>query len=358
MRIKRLFSAAFVAAMAFTATFWSCAEDGPSNTKQLTGQSFEAWVAKNAPGAVKYGDVYIEFIERGAVDAVRPVIEMSWVSIDYTGRLLDGTVFTTRNEAISKFVGSYALTTHYAPDFVHYSRRGNKFCPGLIEAFHQMRVGDSARVYIPSSGGFPGGVGMGINAAYQGEQGVSEAGFPMIFEMRLRESILDPETAEKQQILQYANDTWGRGNYFPDSLDMVLSRIIKSNPMGDTITRDSGIQVYYEAYFMDGFLARTNWDSVALAHNQYDAELATQGYYQPVGLSLSLLGTGGQFDNEVLYIVPLHMRKGETAEAVVTSFLHFGQEGRSDYKPELLPYQPLRYVIHTLDSISDGLSIE
>ena len=48
-------------------------------------------------------------------------------------------------------------------------------------------------------------------------------------------------------------------------------RIVKQNPAGDTITEDSTVLVYYEEYFMDGFLAATNIDTVASKWNVYSS---------------------------------------------------------------------------------------
>lgn len=347
--MKRFFSAVVIIAV-FVGTFWSCADDAPDDVPRLTREAFDAWVKKNAPNALPYKDIYIDYKDR-MIGSIRPSQEQSWITLDYTGWTLDGSIFVTRSETLSKQIGKFAYTTHWIPDFLYYSRTSNKLCPGLLTALQDMRVGDSARIYIPLDQGF-GNSGMNMNAGYSGESGVTYNGFPMIFDLRLKASSLDPDGEEKQFIKRYAEQKWGT-DYFVDTFDMIYSRIVEHNPLGDTITKDSSVRVNYEIYFMDGFLAATNIDSVARAHNQYDEEEAEQkDLYNPVRVDISTLGPA-QVDHKVIYMVLPHMRRGEVAEAVTVSHWAYGQNGRSDLKPEILPYQPLLYKIHALENTNE-----
>lgn len=346
--MKRFFSAVVIIAV-FVGTFWSCADDAPDDVPRLTREAFDAWVKKNAPNAVPYKDIYIEYKD-GAPGGVRPSQEQSWITLDYTGRTLDGSVFVTRSETLSRQIGRFAYTTHYTPDFLYYSRTSTKLCPGLLTALQDMRVGDSARVYVPDSQGF-GNYGMRVNDGYYGESNVTYNGFPMVFDLRLKASFLDPDGEEKQLIKKYVEQNWG-ADYYSDTLDMIFSRIIEPNPTGDTITKDSSVKVYYEVYFMDGFLAATNNDSVASAHNQYSEEDAEKDLYGPVRFNISTLDEK-YVDHKVIYMVLPHMRRGEVAEAITVSHWAFGQDGKSTAKPEILPYQPLLYKIYALEETKD-----
>lgn len=341
--IRRIYlAAAAVAAMAAGA--WSCAGEAPDIANGLARQSFEAWVAKYAPAAYAnpYKDVYIEYIERGPENAAVPVLDYTWLTVNYTGRTLDGSVFVTRVDSISRRVGKFAYTTHYSDDFLQFTSTSTKLCDGLRQAFERMRVGDSVRVYIPFDKGYA--FSMDVNSGYAGEQGVSYTQLPIVFEMRLKAVTTQPFIWERDSVQRYAEQRWANSDYSHDTVGMYM-RIVKHNPAGDPITKDSTAFVYYEAYFMDGFLAATNIDTVARKWNVYNS--GDESAYE----SLSILPSSGEnvMVNKVLYIAAPLMRKGEVAEVVTVSTWAHGDAGDVSSTPEILPYQPMRYKIHIVD---------
>lgn len=345
--IKRIYlAAALVAAVAVGG--WSCAEEAPNIGTGLSRQSFEAWVAKYAPAAYAnpYKDVYIEYIERGAEDASVPVLDYTWLTVNYTGKTLDGSVFVTRVDSISRRVGKFAYTTHYSDDFLFFTSTSTKLCDGLRQAFERMRVGDSVRVYIPYDKGYASATS--VNAGYAGEQGVVYTQLPIVFEMRLKAVTTQPFIWERDSVRRYAELNWGT-DYTNDTVGMYM-RIVKRNPAGDPITADSTVYLYYEEYFMDGFLAATNIDTVARKWNVYVSGDETA--YE----SLALTPASGvnAAVNKVLFIAAPLMRKGEVAEVVTVSTWAHGDTGDASSTPEILPYQPMRYKIHIMENDDEG----
>ena len=122
-------------------------------------------------------------------------------------------------------------------------------------------------------------------------------------------------------------------------------RIITPNPTGDTITEDSLVHVYYEEYFMDGFLSSTNIDTVAQKWNVYNSSELDDYQY----LSITPTSGANTTYHKVLYMAVTSMRKGETAEVVTISTWAYGDSGNSSSTPEVLPYQPLRYIIRVME---------
>ena len=339
--IKRVYAAAI--AVATVMVGWSCAREAEEIATGLSRQSFEAWVSKYAPSAYAnpYKDIYIEYIERGPENEAKPVENYTWLTVNYTGKTLDGTVFVTRVDSISKRIGSFAYTTHYCDDFLQYTSTSTKLCDGLRQAFERMRVGDSVRVYIPHDKGYTSA--MNVNSGYAGENGSGYTSVPILFEMRLKAVTTQPFIWERDSVEHYAQRHWGTG-YSHDTVGMYM-RIVQPNPAGDTITEDSTVLVYYEEYFMDGFLAATNIDTVASKWNVYSSSDETA--YEP--LSLTPSSGSNASENNVLYIAVPHMRKGETAEVVTVSTWAHGDSGNSSSTPEILPYQPMRYKIYVVD---------
>lgn len=324
----------------------SCARDAQDIGNRLARESFEAWVEKYAPEAYKnpHRDVYIEYIERGTEGEV-PVMDYTWLSVNYTGRTLDGSVFVTRTDSISKRVGRFAYTTHFCDDFLEYTSSSTKLCDGLRQAFERMRVGDSVRVYIPSNKGYSSA--MNMNSGYAGESGVTYTSLPVVFEMRLQAVVSSPFVWERDSVLRYAERRWAADEYWRDTVGM-YARIIKHNPDGDPIGEDSLVNVYYEEYFMDGFLAATNIDTVAKKWEVYSS--TSSDNYEPLPVTPSL--APHVLENNVLYIVLPRMRKGEVAEVVTVSSWAHGDSGNASSTPEILPYQPMRYIIHAMEPAS------
>lgn len=322
---------------------WSCAREAEGIGNELARQSFEAWVAKYAPAAYAspYKDIYIEYIERGPEDAAKPVPEYSWLTLNYTGKTLDGSVFVTRVDSISRRVGKFAYTTHYCDDFVSYTSTSTKLCDGLRQAFERMRVGDSVRVFIPFDKGYVSS--MNVNSGYEGESGVTYTQLPIVFEMRLAAVTTAPFIWERDSVARYAELQWG-DDYSNDTVGMYM-HVVKHNPGGDQLTKDSIAYVYYEEYFMDGFLAATNIDTVAQKWNVYNS--TDLSAYESIPISPAS-GTNAAV-NKVLYIAVPYLRKGEVADIVTVSTWAHGDEGSSSSTPEILPYQPMKYRIYVME---------
>lgn len=332
---------AAVAVLTLIITAWSCAKEAESIAPQLSRESFDAWVRKYAPNAQAYKDIYIEYIERGPEGAARPAEDFSWMTVNYTGKLLSGTVFTTRVDSISRRVGRFSYTTHYVDDFLYFTQNSSKLCDGMRQAFEAMRTGDSVKIYIPQDKGFSGG--MDLNSGYYGEGNVVYAGVPIMFEMRLASVTNRPGNEESDLVQQYAKRQWG-SDFVMDTTGLYI-HIAQRNPAGDTITKDSSVWVYYEQFFMDGFLCKTNVDTMAKKFKVYDD--AQLEIYEPIVI-LPLSEPQAQ-TQKVLYLTVPNMRKGEIAEVVTVSTWSFGNNGNSSATPEILPYQPMVYRIHVLE---------
>lgn len=329
-----------------TGFLFSCTKDLNESVDELARKSFDAWMAKNAPEAVAYGDIYIDFVERGPAGAAQPAYGLSYIETNYTGRNLDGQIFVTRSEETSRLLGRFAYTTHYCDDFSQYVPSSYKFCAGAKEALDLMRVGDSVRVYIPANKGYTSR--MSVNTGYSGEYYASYIGRPIIFDIRLNRVVNEPYLWERDSVERAAKRLWG-DDYIQDTVGLFL-RILESNPEGDPITEDSSVLVFFEQYFMDGFLALTNIDTVAKKHNVYTTDNDDDGLYTGQYIRRKTLDSGGEdVELAVLYLTIPHMRKGEVAEVVTMSTWVFGNAGASGMTPEILPYQPMYFKIYTME---------
>ncbi len=71
------------------------------------------------------------------------------VKVNYTGKLLDGTVFDTSDEAVAKQSGSYNAQRKYEP--IEFPVGQGQVIPGWDEAIMMMNTGAKAQLILPSS---------------------------------------------------------------------------------------------------------------------------------------------------------------------------------------------------------------
>lgn len=331
----------------------SCADKARTDLNKQDRESFDGWMAKYAPGATPVDQIYMEFVERGALDNSAPVLEHCYVRLNYTGRTFDQTIFVTRNQEISTLLGRFAYSTHYADDYAQFSANNKKFCEGFRFALEHMREGDSARIYIPSNMGygsgseFPGG-----GYAYTGQQkpgGGTMPGpaysyliRPIILDVRLKKVDYDPFVAERHRVEEYAKTNWNMTK--ADTLGLFI-RIIKENPAGDPL-KDSSAYMYFQQYFPeDNFLITTNVDSIAREHHVYTSN-EEENSYTPI-LVTSIDGEAN-IAHKAYFFAKERMRKGETAEVISISNWAYGSSGAVSNKPEVLPYQAVKYIIYAM----------
>lgn len=320
----------------------SCAEQKYDPTSGFQRESFDAWVKKYDPIAEKKASgIYVRFYNRDAnwSELPAPVLNTSWLSINYTGRALSNNVFETRDSALTQLIGTWAITTHFVPDFVLYNQT-QKLCTGMVDALSFMREGDSARIYIPSDLAYSST--MSVNSAYS-YTGTTYINFPIYFDIALKRIVNDPYTVELQRTKKYAESLGF--NTIMDSVDKGLYvRIVKSNPQGNEITVDSTVNAWYSSYFFDKKLVATNIDSIARKAGYYSSDTKYEVKTLSPANFTATTGTYLVFPKAVL-----KMRRGESSQVVAASWWGAGMSGDLTGKPQILPYESLVYDIYVED---------
>lgn len=326
----------------------ACAEQKIDPSSAFPYESFEAWVKKYDPKAEKKpSGVYINFIERSAdwTTLPAPVLNKSWLSVNFTARTFGHNVIETRDSTLTRMLGIWAVTTHFTNDFVSYNV-SQQLSDGLVDALSYMRAGDVARIYIPANLGYLSS--MSVNSGYS-VSGVTYAGFPLYFDLRLTEIV---DNAQDDELMKLRARALASGfDLVKDSVDKGLyMRITKSNPKGDTITADSTVKIWFGAYFEDNKLAITNNDTIAKEAGYYleaDKKNYVSRTVSPVNFN-ALTGTYLVFPKTVI-----KMRKGESAEVLAASWWGAGMQGSLSATPQMLPFESLRYQIKVIDEYVD-----
>lgn len=334
-KVKRLLLGVIVGMMAL-----SCAVDGGDITEDFSMESYMAWIERYAPDADSvYGGVYIEFKERADNwrDLDTAELDSVYVRLNYTGYTLAGDIFETRDSALAKQMGTWLPTTHFVDDYVPYSLHG-KLSVGLMVGIDSMRVGDSARIYMPSKLGYTST--MNENTGYAGTTSYY-TGFPIYFDVRLNAIVRDPSKAEIEEVDKWVSENW-KGSVIDTIAEGFYLRKVLPNPVGDTITSDSTVTYDYDSYFLDGKLLKTTSDSLAKAMEYYKAG---ESYNSVTITSNTLKDTTTTSTYSVFPKSLLKMQYGETAEVVCISTYAAGAAGDRTNVPEIQYYMPQRFII-------------
>lgn len=324
----------------------SCAEEYPNPTDGAARESFDRWIKNNAPGAVAVGDVYIEFIDtaaRATLDSiVIPTLRQTYLQMNYTARMLNGTIFATRSFEVARLIGIWSEKVHYCDDYVLMLDGSTTISRGFYQGLRHLRQGDSARVYIPGNLGY---TDFGLNSSYNNGNVLEYKNFPVMMDVRLKNVVKHPEQFELKNLQAFALEHWGqeqRDTVYPG----IYMRKLVYNYDGYQIGKDSNIYVNYAEYYLDSdFLIKTNIDSLAKAHPEYNNNSSNETNKVPIGMNPGNTDSYGRVFMEGL----TRMRQGETAEFLVLSNnTKEGVLGNPSNKPELLPFQSKRFVFRVL----------
>ena len=91
------------------------------------------------------------YIEKAAGNGVKPTKGCK-VKVNYTGRLLDGSIFDTSDEAVAKQAGLFDERRPYEP--IEFSLGVGQVIPGWDEGISLMSIGAKGQLIIPSSIGY------------------------------------------------------------------------------------------------------------------------------------------------------------------------------------------------------------
>ena len=233
----------------------------------------------------------------------------TWIEIEYTGMLIDGTIFATSDESTAE------LHNIYVDDFLYGPLRiqlGNIPMKGLNEGIKLMKVGEIAKFIIPSNLGL-GGSSSGAVPAYS----------TLIYTIELLEAFDDPEKYEQEKIWEYLKE----GEF--ENLDSTASGIyyIQENEgTGPLFRNGDQVSVYYTGQFMDGREFDSNTGEEALSFI-IPSEYLIQGWNEGIKL----------------------MRDGEDGILIIPYQLGYGEEGLLNEFGRVMipPYMTLVYYMKT-----------
>ncbi len=317
----------------------SCATGNNDYGVDFAGESFLAWMEKNAPNATLLEEgIYIEYFERQKNWEELPEIEAdsSWLKLNYTGYNLQGSAFITRDSSEGAWLGlTSSPRSRFVDDYI-FNQNTSKLCAGLQSGLNYMRAGDSARIYIPTALGY--GASIASNTTYTVST-INYVGVPIYFDIALKDIVNDPYEKEIELLNQWVAENWGMTEEDTLKTGFYIRTITEGNPK-DSITVDSTVTYDYSSYFLDGQLYKTTLEDVAVEWGYYSS---SDNYYSVTVSSIEFSST--TVTNSVYREALLEMCYGEVAEVAAISLYGIGFQGDQTSDPEVLPYESMLFSI-------------
>lgn len=232
----------------------------------------------------------------------------TWIDIEYTGKLIDGTVFATSDEGTAELHNIFLEDFLYGPLRVELGRLPMK---GLNEGIKLMKVGELAMFIIPSSVGLGGSSSDNV-PAYS----------TLIYTIELLDAFDDPAKHEQEKIWEFL-----RESEF-ENLDSTASGLyyVRENAGTGPLFRDGNqVSVHYSGQLLDGREFDSNIGGNALTFMIPDENIIP-GWNEGIKL----------------------MRDDEDGILIIPSQLGYGQEGRENELGYVMipPYMTLVYYMH------------
>jgi FKBP-type peptidyl-prolyl cis-trans isomerase len=225
----------------------------------------------------------------GATPALDDVVEF-----EYTGRLVDGSVFGTTDSAVAKDNDMFYESIVYGPVRLILSYA----IIGLQEGFQLMQEGEKARMILPSD------IAYGANSI-----GIIQPYHTLIFDIHLQHVITDPDSYEQILIRNFLDSN----NYDVEPTESGLYYIEQVPGDGTLITNGKIVDFYYRGYFLDGREFDSNFDD----NSPYRASVPNDFFIQGWNEGLQLMSKG----SEGILIVPYTLAYGSTGTQIIGPYM-------------------------------------
>ncbi len=215
----------FYAVVAGVVALTSCAEETTEDYDKFESQSLEAYITQNKPELlanfqpVGKSGYYVEVIEEGNKDASPIGAGDMWLSYNFSGRSLDGSIVLTRNADEAKLLNTFTRYTHYVPFYRYCGTDGADIQEGVYLAMRnelsldngarkiKLREGSKVVLYLPSL--LVGSNGLEGSGGYEGETSLA-SGRPLRVELEICDTVKNPLELEGSQVDYFCEENGGR----------------------------------------------------------------------------------------------------------------------------------------------------
>ena len=326
MRIRNIFPAILLAGL-LTA---SCAVTPEEDSYYSSDRVMKAWINTHYPGLSTFANTSAYILESDPGSGAS-VTDSSYVCVHYVKRNLDQTILGTNIRQVSEQIGQYSAVTCYESNIW---RMDQGYLPDDLETvLKSMRSGGHVKVALPMSASGHDFV------LYNAFSSVSE-NQNQIFDLTLDTVVTDIYQYEDQRMRNWfeahyaCTDTVTEGLYF--------KKLVRTEAETDSIAEGNTVNIRYIVRLLDGEVFDTNIEDTAKFYRIWNSSNAYSA------LTFSFYKDDEKAETENSYVPGftqsiLQMNYGETAVAVFSSKLGYGEAGKSPSVPE---YAPLFYWLY------------
>lgn len=323
----------------------SCAKQVDEDFDEVRDNAFDQWMAIYHPDVeLKDYGVYVEEIVKTDGDGVSPE-DYDWVKINYTGYLIDGSVFATRYQDIAENIGTFEYTTYFTPQLTYLNEYVMPV--GMIEALKTMKPGDRSMLYIPSSLAYVDCTASFVTGYVGTSYVYSDA--PIIIDLELVEVMDDIVQYEVDLVEDYALENFKQvaSDTISESMYMIFTDSIVGS---QTVTYDSVVYLNYKGTFLDGFVFDTNIEDVAVANDIYSEDKTYSALKYDVAGEEDVYSDGDYiYAFYKAFINDVHTVKyNDSFTIVFPSTYAYTYLGSTSGSTEIQPYTPLIFEIQVL----------
>ena len=282
-----------------------CKKDNSQELIEQEQRLLEQYLADNniTQEPTASGLYYIPIVEGSGMS---PAYD-TWIEIEYTGMLIDRTVFATSDENQAQLHNIYIEDFLWGPSRL---QLGHIPLKGLNEGIKLMKVGGIAKFILPSKVAL-GGTASGVIQSYS----------TLIYTIELLEAFDDPAKHEQQKIWSYLKE----GEFENlDSTESGLYYIQEKEGTGQLFHNGDHVSVYYTGQFLDG--------------REFDSNIGGDAFSFTLPGEYLIPGW-----NEGLQL----MRDEEEGMLIIPYDLAYGKDGllNSNNNVKIPPYMTLVYYI-------------
>lgn len=329
----------------------SCAKEVEISNESYELKSLREWVKINHPDMEEVQEgLFAKIHKFDPTLPIQPLQSTDWVEVTYCSQLTDGNYYYNMYPDIANRLSTFSYFTHYVP--ARMSAYNLTYNLSLAQSLmlQKMNILDSVEIICTSKYSYGGNLASTAPLGFQGNttQPISN---PSIIRMKYNRVIRDMYKYQRDEVRQYAYTNMGLPSTDTvPKISMMFFKVLDANPKGDTISKDTTVEVTYTGMFTDGFVFDTNDAEVAKDNNIYIAASADTKY-----TSLSVTYNSGDSNSDATgstiagfkECVRL-MRVGETAQVVFTSNLGYGVAGSTQGNTLIRPNTPLVFIIKVI----------
>lgn len=346
--MRNVFRSTLVTLFAALVLLFSCAKEVETDNESYELRSLRAWVSVNRPDLEEVQEgLFAKIYSYDASIPLQPLTATDWLEVTYRSQLTDGNYYYNMYSEVANQLGTFSYFTHYVPERVSAYNLTYNLPLSQSIMLQKMNILDSVDIVCISKYSYGGNLSASTPNGYQGNKTLP-LNTPTVVRMKYNRVIHDMYKYERDEVRQYAYSQMSKpeNDSVPD-ISLMFMKTIISNPQGDTISKDTTVQVTYTGMFTDGFVFDTNDAEVAKANNIYVKPGSSEDKYTPLSVTYSSGESEGGTIVGFKECVK-RMRVGETAQVVFTSNLGYGVNGSTQGKTIIRPNSPLVFTIKVL----------